>query len=153
MKAVRVAITPQTIQSTQDYRLSDDPFYFKFCRSDYIDPDDKGMAKGLYVPALDLERFVESEESKGPAGGCSIGFDTIKRRFPNSLFVDLARMGWIGSRKIGTERVNNYIENALSKGKSLILADIQNDPYGVNPVEEPLQGAFTSPDEDVDIPF
>lgn len=125
MTDVRLAVGVQVPQLAADYRLNDDPFYFKFCRADAIDPDSRGMVKGLYVPAMDVEHFLTSEESKGRGAGHSLGFDNLDRRFPNSLFVDLARTGWIGSRQMGSSQIEQYIQSALGSGRSVILANVQ----------------------------
>ena len=125
MANVRAAVGIQVPQLASDFRLSDDPFYFKFCRADAIDPDSRGMVKGLYVLAKDVEHFLTSEESKGSGGGHSLGFDNLGRRFPNSLFVDLARNGWIGSRRVGSEKIEQYIESSLDSGNSVVMAHVQ----------------------------
>jgi hypothetical protein len=125
MKDAKTALGIQPIVSSADYRLNDDPFYFKFCRADSFDPDSKGMVKGLYILASDLEHFIASAASKGDGGGRSIGFDNLRRRFPNSLFIDLARSGWIGSREIGSKRIYEYLEKALRAGRSVMVADVR----------------------------
>lgn len=128
MAQVRSALGVQVPQLATDYRLCDDPFYFKFCRADAIDPDSRGMVKGLYILAKDVEHFLSSEESRGTGGGHSLGFDNLGRRFPNSLFVDLARNGWIGSRSVGSEGIEQYIQSSLEAGHSVVLADVQTRP-------------------------
>jgi hypothetical protein len=125
MSDARKVISEQTPMGPEDYRLNDDPFYFKFCRSDEINPDSRGMVKGLYILASDLEHFLSSKTSKGVGGGSSVGFDNLGRRFPNSLFIDLARSGWIGSRRIGTERIQKYLEDSLVRGRSVVLASVR----------------------------
>lgn len=128
MTKVRDALGVQVPQSAADYRLCDDPFYFKFCRADAIDPDSRGMVKGLYMLAKDVEHFLASEESRGTGGGHSLGFDNLGRRFPNSLFIDLARNGWIGSRSVGSKGIEQYIRSSLDAGHSVVLADVQVRP-------------------------
>jgi hypothetical protein len=88
------------------------------------------MVKGLYILAVDVETFLASEESKGSGGGHSLGFDNLGRRFPNSLFVDLARTGWIGSRQVGSEGIEHYIKSSLDSGHSVVLAHVEVRPSG-----------------------
>lgn len=123
MDAARKAICEVPADHPRDYRLNDDPFFFKFCRSDIIDPDARGMVPGLYVHALDLQRFFESKHSEGPRGGHLISFENYARRFPNTLFVNLAQDGWIGSRS-ASAAITQYIPGALASRKSLVLARV-----------------------------
>lgn len=140
MNEARKAVGDQIPSTPEDYRLNDDPFFFKFCRSDEFNPDSRGMVKGLYILASDLEHFLASKASKGTGGGSSIGFDNLGRRFPNSLFVDLARSGWIGSRQIGTERIQQYLEDSLGRGRSVVMASVRtrNDSEAQEPADEDL---------------
>ncbi len=130
MAQARNALGVQVSQVATDFRLCDDPFYFKFCPADAIDPDSRGMVKGLYILAVDVETFLASEESKGSGGGHSLGFDNLGRRFPNSLFVDLARTGWIGSRQVGSKGIEHYIKSSLDSGHSVVLAHVEVRPSG-----------------------
>jgi hypothetical protein len=153
MGKVRTAVGVQAPQSALDFRLNDDPFYFKFCRADAIDPDSRGMVKGLYVLAKDVEHFINSDESKGTGGGHSLGFDNLGRRFPNSLFVDLARTGWIGSRQFGSNRIEQYIESSLDSGNSIILASVQTDLRDEAAVNADLDTDSQLNDSGSDSPF
>lgn len=107
-----------------DYRLSDDPFFFKFCRSDEFDPDELGMVKGLYFPAADIHDFLQSEFCKGPQGGRQISYDKLERRFSNTLFTSLAQEGWIGSRSVGSKALNRYLSKALEGDRSVMIAEL-----------------------------
>lgn len=140
MSDARKVIGKQTPMAPDDYRLNDDPFYFKFCRSDEINPDSRGMVKGLYILASDLELFLSSKASKGGGGGSSVGFDNLRRRFPNSLFVDLARSGWIGSRTVGSERIQQFLDGSLNSRRSVVMASVRTriDHGAQEPADEDL---------------
>jgi hypothetical protein len=131
IRAVRNLLQAAPCSHWRDYRLSDDPFYFKFCRADTINPDAMGMVGGLFLLAADVEHFLASSLSAGSRGGHSIGFDNISRRFPNSLFVSLAQGGWIGSRGWATTTIARYIESALRGRRSLLLASVGTSDEGV----------------------
>ena len=124
MNALRSGLQTQQMASVFDYRLNDDPFYFKFCRSDAFEPDTMSMIKGLFLTASDVEHFLKSDAAKGPKGGVFLSYDNLKRNYPNTLFVSLARGGWIGSRADGSKTIEKFIEEALSDGRSVNLASI-----------------------------
>jgi hypothetical protein len=135
---VRDKLLGKALTAPHDYRLNDDPFYFKFCRSDVFTPDRSGMSRGLYVLAADVEHFLESEHSNGPRGGRYIGFDNYDRRFPNTLFLDLARAGWIGSRCLGSRQVEKIIRDALGASRSVTLANIRTSKTASSGGDEDL---------------
>lgn len=128
--AMRRRLLDQGSRAPSDYRLNDDPFYFKFCRADVIDADARGMVSGLHVLAKDVSHFLSSEHSRGTRGGQYIGYDNLNRRFPNSLFIELVRQGWIGSRSMGSEAIEECIRSSLDSHRSVILANVktQADP-------------------------
>jgi len=121
---VRKSVIGLPVHGPSDYRLSDDPFFFKFCRADSFKPDQTGMTRGLYILAVDADHFLKSNHAKGPRGGAYLGFDNLPRRLPNSLFLELAREGWIGSRALGSEEIVNVLASSLDASNSVMMANI-----------------------------
>lgn len=48
--------------------------------------------------ALLLDLLLASPATEGPRGGRVLTYKTVSRRFDNSLFIELVRGSWIGSR-------------------------------------------------------
>jgi hypothetical protein len=84
------------------------------------------MVKGLHVLASDVEHFLLSDHSKGERGGHYMSYDNIGRKFPNTLFVELIRNGWIGSRSVGSSAIEAYIQSSLSEKRSVVLANVSS---------------------------
>jgi len=124
MCAVRALLSQPESRCPRDFRLNGDPFFFKFCRADTLDPDSRGMVSGLYVMAIDLQRFLASSYSLGPRGGHFIGHDNYSRRFPNTMFVRLSQEGWIGTRSVSTAAISRYVDSALASRKSVLLSRV-----------------------------
>jgi len=137
MAGLRRHIGSQPCGGPLDYRINDDPFYFKFCRADDIDADSRGMVKGLHVLARDVEHFLLSDQSKGEKGGHYLGYENLKRKFPNSLFLDLVRNGWIGSRSVGSRSIEAYVQSSLNARRSVVLANVSSE-----------RGASSDPDDE-----
>lgn len=136
MLGMRSGIVNAAALGPLDYRLSSDPFYFKFCRSDSFEPDRLGMVKGLYLPAADVDHFLRSTHSLGTQGGRRIDFEGLGRQFSNTLFVLLAQCGWIGSRSLGSSFIESYVDQALNERRSVTLAKLSNSPdQGSNEAE------------------
>lgn len=125
MEEVRKAIGMQVVESQYDYRLNDDPFYFKLCRADTIKPDESGMVSGIYILASDLSQFLGSDESRGKKGGHFISDGNFRRRLPNTTFFILGNSGLIGSRKVGTDRIKEYILRSADLGHSVMCSNIR----------------------------
>jgi hypothetical protein len=144
-------MVPTVAAEPLDLRLNEDPFYFKFTRSDQFEPDETGMAPGLYILAAHLSAFLESGSSSGPKGGKVVGYDNYERRLANTLFIELAREGWIGTTSIGSRAVGEFVAESLGRYHSLTLAAIRDRPPAHE--DESLPRLYTSreaDDEDVD---
>ena len=82
------------------------------------------LSKGITVP---LEYFLDARDQSrllGPRGGEVVTYDNMPRRLNNSLFIDLANKGWIGSDEKGTELLVDLVSNILDKENSVIEARV-----------------------------
>ena len=130
MMTIRENLLGLPPQSPFDYRLSDDPFFFKFCRNDMFDPDRTGMTPGLHVPMCDVDHFLNSPYAKGRRGGAYLGYDNLPRRLPNTQFLELARSGWIGSRSLGSDQIHSVVVASLEASHSVMMANIAGSSDG-----------------------
>jgi hypothetical protein len=123
MRAFRTAIGDEPIATELNrYRLSPEGFYFKLCPATVIDPTSPAMITGMYFP-LDLwEVVVNSDAVRGPRGGRSVRYANVPRYLNNSLFIDLAQAGWIGTRGVRSATIGEIVRGSLEGKRSVILA-------------------------------
>lgn len=132
--------------SSQDWRLSSSPFWFKFVRTKDFTAGDPQVLRGMYVSAEFLRIALKDQSlMTGPRGGFEISYANT-RYIPRDTFVDLVRRGFLGTMATATSKVLEIIE-ALSDGREVILALRTRIPAGS---EKPSQGLENVNDE---LPF
>jgi hypothetical protein len=113
------------IQSGNDpdgFRFSENPFFLKFCPRVVLNPDDKGLFKGIYLP-LDLwKRAHAAGRLKGKKGGNLLTFKNIGRRINNSEFVGLVAGSWVGTSIEQSVVLIPLIREVLASGKTVTFA-------------------------------
>jgi hypothetical protein len=118
---------PSDIKALGDYRLYPGTFYFKLCQALNFDPLSPDLTPGMYIPLDYWQHLIRSQQVLGPQGGISITKDNVGRYLNNTLFVQLAQSGWIGSR-IGNKAIlSTIICEALKNKRSVTLAVSQAD--------------------------
>ena len=76
-------------QDPDGYRLTDNPFFLKFCPRVVFNPDDKSLFSGIYLP-LDLwKRADAAGQFKGKRGGKVLTYKNVGRRINNTEFIML----------------------------------------------------------------
>ena len=109
-----------------DYRLNANPCFLKLCPRIVFDPDNVGLAKGMYLP-LDYWRRLEADPSiKGPMGGRAISFGNVGRYFNNTSFAVLVAGGWIGTTLPQTNVLDHIIRHIVEEGRTVTIA-VKND--------------------------
>lgn len=111
------------IIAAEDFRLLDNPFYFKYVKSDDFNPSGGALVTGRYVPIEYHERILENPACIGPKGGRIIKWSNLRRYFGATEFSKLVSDGWIGTCGVGTSVLKEIVDNALNQGKSTILAE------------------------------
>jgi hypothetical protein len=101
-----------TTLTYQNYRLNSDIFYFKICDALMFERSPE-LVDGLYFPLELWQQVLESEEGKGKLGGLRIMRSKVKRYFNNTLFLDLAQKGWIGSRCLVSDALGILMKASL----------------------------------------
>ena len=134
-----VANSNKQCDRLSDFRLSNEPLFFKLCESKAKAALDEGMVSGMYVPLALWQRFMGSADSKGKRGGISVGWNNAPRHFSNSEFTSLLRRGWIGSSGRQSKLLSEIIEEILNSDHMLVFAatsaasrerDYLRDSYG-----------------------
>jgi len=109
-------------KSLSEHRLSPALFFFKLCPETIFNPASTEMIKGMYFSLDHWESLLGSPLTRGERGGLRIPFDHDLRYMNNSLFVQLAQDGWIGSRAVTSEQVTSIINQCLLSNREVIYA-------------------------------
>ncbi|CDT28701.1 hypothetical protein BN1088_60007 [Sphingobacterium sp. PM2-P1-29] len=105
------------------YRFSNCSLFFKLCKKIELKMDDHSLAPGMYIPLDQWELLLEDKTTLGAKGGRQFGYHTLHKRYMNKdTFVDLIQAGFIGTRGNASEKLALFIEDAISKGKSVMYA-------------------------------
>jgi hypothetical protein len=115
------------------YRLCGDGFYFKLCTRVQLEVMSTNLLPGMYLPREFVEAGLADGSLKGEHGGFSITIDNTKRHISNTLFAELVRDGWIGTRGLSSIRVAEIVREGLVQGHAMVIARsrpprIQPDP-------------------------
>lgn len=117
------------------YRLSGDGFYFKFCSRVQLEVLSEALMPGMYLPREYLIALLEDPEARGERGGRLVSFKNTGRHITNSLFSDLLRDGWIGTRGVSSEKVAEVVRKAVEADRSVTLARARPEGDAPNPMQ------------------
>lgn len=122
-----------TLDGPAAYRLCGDGFFFKMCSRVQLEVLSEGLLPGMYLPRQFLEATLASSATKGPRGGRVITFENTQRHINNTLFAELVRDGWVGTRGVSSTQVASIVRKALSSGRAVVIArsrpaDVAADP-------------------------
>lgn len=102
-----------------DFRLFGQACWVKLCNSTARVEDSMELVKGMY---LAREHFVELlDKCKGPRGGTRLGYDNVSRYINNTMFTQLVKDGWIGTRDTGTAELEKVVVTVLESRRALVL--------------------------------
>ncbi|AWP23871.1 hypothetical protein C4901_11485 [Acidiferrobacter sp. SPIII_3] len=111
-----------SIQSHEEYRLSDDGFILKFVPSKGLTPASGELIKGMYIPREYMHFLLGQTGPKGPRGGAEITFSGAPRYLTNSQFAASVHAGWIGSRGVQTQTLRAMIRQFYESGHAILVA-------------------------------
>lgn len=124
MAAFRTA-TPdqwQLSDGSSAYRLCGDGFYFKFCSRIQLEVLSEGLLPGMYLPRQFVQATLDEPTTLGPQQGRIITFENTGRHMSNTLFAELLRDGWIGTRGIASSQIAEMVKAGLTLGKAVVIA-------------------------------
>ncbi len=104
-------------------------FYFKLCRRVQVEPLSSDLLPGMYLPRLFVEAALADSTFSGPRGGRIISSENVARHLTNTLFADLVRDGWIGTRGTSSSQIRAFLTESLGDRRSLVLG--RSRPRGV----------------------
>lgn len=104
------------------FRLSDNPFFLKFCPRVVFEPDKPDLIRGMYLP-IDYWRILEQHPATlGPRQGRRLTFENAGRHFDNTGFINLVSKGWIGSNTAQSAVLGDIVNAILAGQRSVTLA-------------------------------
>lgn len=106
----------------QGFRVTENPFFLKLCPRIVLNPDDKGLTPGMYIP-LDYWRFLETDSDViGKKGGRVITYENIGRYFDNTSFIGLVSNAWIGTTEAQSLVLEDVIKAVIESGRTVTIA-------------------------------
>lgn len=117
-----------------DYRLNDNPFYFKFCEGMTHNSSKDALTPGITIGYDYIFRhFNVLHDSEQRISG-SIGYFNCKKYFCNTEFIILMREGWIGGNYKYSHLLSKLLASNKKEGRRAMLAIIES------PKDAPKQG-------------
>jgi len=137
MKAFRDATPDAWTMSDglSSYRLCGDGFYFKLCSRVQLEVLSDTLLPGMYLSRQVVEAALIDPATVGERGGRIITFENTKRHISNTLFADLLRDGWIGTRGVSSARIGQIVRDGLVAGRAIVLARSRPSLATANPTE------------------
>ena len=114
--------TGDRIRSHEDYRFCDDGFLLKFIPAGDLQPVSRELIKGMYVPREYMHFLLGPNGPKGPRGGPKITFDDVPRYLTNSEFSTNVGRGWIGTRAVRREDVQDMVQRSYETRRAVMVA-------------------------------
>lgn len=111
----------QTGDGIGRYRLCGDGFYFKLCSRVQLEVLSESLLPGMYLPREFVEELLAGQMAAGPRGGRIITFENTSRHINNTVFAELVRDGWIGTRGISSAKIADIIRDKLTAGQAIVI--------------------------------
>lgn len=102
-----------------DYRLSQNPFFFKFVKRKIV----ADTHQSFFVSLDHLKQLLAAPEAKGPKGGIRLSYNTLDGTYLREAdMLGLIRSGYIGTHKAETGALEPIIHEASKGNKAIVLA-------------------------------
>jgi hypothetical protein len=110
---------PAVQVATSDYRLSRNPFFFKFVKRRTVDDSHQS-----FLVSLDhLNCILASPAAKGPRGGVRMSYDALDGTYLREAdMVGLIRSGYVGTHGAETAALANIIDAVAKGNKAVVIA-------------------------------
>lgn len=115
------------------YRLSGDGFFFKLCSRVQLEVLSEALLPGMYLAREHVQAILADPTALGPRGGRQITFENSARHLSNTLFAELLRDGWIGTRGVSSAQIADIVRTSLSGGRAVVVARARPAGEPANP--------------------
>lgn len=106
-------------QQQGDFRLFATPCWIKLCRFDARIRDAAALVSGMYLARAHFVELLST--SVGRRGGKRLTYDNVPRHITNTMFVDLVKDGWIGSRGAATAQIKELVRESLASRHAVMV--------------------------------
>jgi hypothetical protein len=104
------------------FRLSENPFYLKFCPRIVFDPDKPDLIRGMYM-SIDYWKILKGHPGTvGQRKGRMLTFENAGRYLDNTSFMALVANAWIGTNPNQTDVLSQIVKAILEGHRSIIVA-------------------------------
>lgn len=102
-----------------DYRLSRNPFFFKFVKRKVVDDSHQS-----FLVSLDhLNQILAAPKAKGPKGGVRVSYEALDGTYLRETdLLGLIRSGYVGTHRAETEALATVIAEAARGNRAVVLA-------------------------------
>lgn len=110
---------PQFSGSLGDYRLSRNPFYFKFVKRKIVDDTHQS-----FLVSLDhLNEILVGRNAKGPKGGVRVSYEALDGTYLREAdMIGLIRSGYVGTHRAETNALAAIIAEVAKGNRAVVLA-------------------------------
>ena len=126
------------LPGAKQYRLANEPFFFKFCPRTIQKLNDGILFRGHYVSFDYLQQLTLEIQAKSPSRK-SITPDIIERWLTRTLFAKLVADGWIGTNQVTDTALQSYVEGSINQGNVVLYAEGNQSPL---PVEDEIEEEY-----------
>lgn len=110
---------PANQVAVSDYRLSRDPFFFKFVKRKVVDDSHQSFLISL----AHLNHVLAAPGSKGPRGGVRMSYDALAGTYLREAdMTSLIRSGYVGTHGAETDALGIMIDAVARGNKAVVLA-------------------------------
>jgi hypothetical protein len=108
---------PDIEGAPEDYRMSRNPFFFKFVKRKIIDD----THQSFFVSLDHLNQILVSPKATGPRGGVRISYEALSGTYLREAdMLSLIRSGYVGTHKVETGALKTIIQE-VARGNSAIV--------------------------------
>ena len=105
--------------SLRGYRLSRNPFFFKFVKRKVVDDSHQS-----FLVSLDhLNEILAAPTTKGPRGGIRVSYEALDGTYLREAdMIGLIRSGYIGTHRAETEALATIMVEVAKGNRAVVLA-------------------------------
>ncbi len=112
---------------THSFRLSENPFFLKFCPRIQFEPDSASLTSGMYIPLDYWKMLADDPNLVGQRGGKRLTYKNVGRFVDNSSFVTLVSKAWVGTSITASAIISEWIKHIVGQGRSVAFAIKKED--------------------------
>ena len=110
---------PEFAGSLGDYRLSRNPFFFKFVKRKVVDDSHQSFLVSLEH----LKQLLAAPKTKGPRGGIRVSYEALDGTYLREAdMLGLIRSGYAGTHRAETEALATIIAEVAKGNRAVVLS-------------------------------